>query len=54
MSIERVSVNPRRFGMTVFQVNNPATGDVLANVPFMGKIDAEKAIAAASVAFLRK
>jgi succinate-semialdehyde dehydrogenase len=33
-------------------VNNPATGDVLANVPFMGKIDAEKAIAAASVAFL--
>ncbi|KAG0593610.1 hypothetical protein M758_UG003300 [Ceratodon purpureus] len=32
-------------------VNNPATGEIIANVPFMGKVDAQKAIAAASVAF---
>uniref|UniRef100_UPI0030846FE5 Succinate-semialdehyde dehydrogenase n=1 Tax=Physcomitrium patens TaxID=3218 RepID=UPI0030846FE5 len=32
-------------------VNNPATGEILTSVPFMGKREAEKAIAAASQAF---
>ena len=35
-------------------MNNPATGEIIANVPFMGKVDAQKAIAAASVAFQRE
>lgn len=42
------------YGRIVFQVNNPATGEIIANVPFMGKIDAQKAIAAASAAFQRE
>lgn len=33
-------------------VNNPATGELLANVPFMGKTEAQRAIAAAHVAFV--
>jgi len=37
-----------------FQVNNPATGELIAKVPFMGKKDAQKAITAASAAFLRE
>jgi acyl-CoA reductase-like NAD-dependent aldehyde dehydrogenase len=35
-------------------VNNPATGEIIAHVPFMGKIEAQKAIAAASIAFQRE
>ena len=41
-------------GRTISQVNNPATGEIIATVPFMGKIEAQNAIAAASGAFKRE
>lgn len=46
-----LSATPGSKLWAVFQVNNPATGDLLTEVPFMGKEDTELAIDAAYNAF---